>query len=272
MSFKLAIKKCLWASIPYHWNKIFAPNSPKNRYYKYIIDNGYTRYPYTYAHKYLSMHVVVNLDMGKDLYYVVHKDGKKLYFPKKYTVKGVETMYKALIMEQDLESPHCYVHSLDEFKGKNLVDIGSAEGLTSLEAIDKVDSLILFECDPNWIKALEATFEPWKEKVELHRLYIGNKNNDTECTLDEFLKNKSTDNLFLKMDIEGAETKALAGAEKLFATAKNLDFAICTYHKKNDLKLIKKFLDQYDCRYTLRDGLFYTAHSFRPALLRGFKK
>ena len=50
--------------------------------------------------------------------------------------------------------------SIEEVKGKIFVDIGSAEGFTSLEVIEKASHIYLFEQDKLWIEALNATFGP----------------------------------------------------------------------------------------------------------------
>ena len=47
------------------------------------------------------------------------------------------------------------------------MDAGCAEGYTSLEVVEEVDHLYLFECDEAWIEALEATFALWREKVTI---------------------------------------------------------------------------------------------------------
>lgn len=270
-SFSKTIKKYIYGDIPYLCTKIIHPDSKKLKYYKYFKDNGYVRPPYDFAHEYLNMPVEVYDDNGKGLKYVMHREMKKLYFPKSYPSSKIVNLYRMLMLEQDLRSPHHYVDSLDEFNGKTMLDIGSAEGMTSLDAIEHVNFIYLFECEPKWIEALNATFEPWKEKVQIIKKYISNRNDEMFQTLDDFFKDKPKTDLFLKMDIEGEERNALSGANSLFAKTSNLDFAICTYHKKDDEKIISSFLDKHNCKYVPREGLFYTGHSLRTCLLRGSK-
>ena len=83
------------------------------------------------------------------------------------SVDKIERMYRALVMEQDPRSPHRYLDCTDEAKGYTWVDAGCAEGYTSLEMVEEVDHLYLFECDEAWIEALEATFALWREKVTI---------------------------------------------------------------------------------------------------------
>lgn len=59
--------------------------------------------------------------------------------------------------------------------------------------------------------------------------------------LDEIL-GACSENIFIKMDIEGSEMDALAGAEKTIA-AKHPCLAICVYHKEDDLIKIPEYID-----------------------------
>ncbi len=265
-------KKYIWGCVPYSYHRLFNPKSHKIKYLKFIKERGYTHYPYEYADKYINMNVDVLTDGDKGLSYVMHRGCKKLYFPRDFTAKKIVRLYRSLMIEQDMASCHHYVDSIQEFEGKTLIDIGSAEGLTSLDAIEAVNSIVLFECDPRWIEALEATFEPWKEKVQICRNYISDNNDGQNQTLDNFFQKRSKENIFLKMDIEGEERNALAGAASLFSTANNLDFAICTYHRKDDDEVISCFLNGYDCTFCQRKGLLFYKHSLRPCLIRGNKR
>ena len=48
-----------------------------------------------------------------------------------------------------------------------VVDIGAADGNFGLSIIEKVSKLYLFEPQKSWHKALQATFKPWEDKVEI---------------------------------------------------------------------------------------------------------
>lgn len=265
------LKTFIYGTFPYVWGSLFSPYSPKLSYYKFLMNHGYSHYPYEFAKKYEEMEVDVREDKEKGLLYVVHRGTKKLYYPRNTEKSQIEKNYRALLIEQDLNHPHRYVDSLDEFRGKTFLDVGSAEGLTSLDAIERVDFLYLFEFETKWIEALKATFEPWEEKVVIVEKYVGRKNDAFCLTLDEFIKDKPNDRLFLKMDIEGAECEALLGAEKLFAEAKQLDFAICTYHRRGDARTIGAYLKRHQCDFSSRDGYLYIKHQLRTCLFRGYK-
>lgn len=265
------LKRLVYGTFPCIYMSTLSPSSPKLTYYRFIKKYGYTHYPYDFAAKYIDTPIDIRKDEEKGLHYVMHQGTKKLYYPRYFEVCNIEKNYKALLIEQDICHAHHYVDSLSEFEGKILLDVGSAEGLTSLDAIDRVDFVYLFECDSEWIEALNATFEPWKQKIAIVEKYINKYNDEANMTLDEFFKDKPRENLFLKMDIEGAECDALSGAEELFAVAKNLDFAICTYHRKNDKQWISDYLDRHQCDYFHREGYFYVKHKLRSALVRGHK-
>lgn len=248
-------KVFIYGVLPYYWSKVFCPKSLNMENYNYIRKYGYSRHLYLFRHEYDNFHVDVLLDSSNGLHYVLHEE-KRLYFHRKFDVNKISRMYKALVMEQDIRSAHHYFDSLSEIEGKTFLDIGSAEGFTSLEVVELVDKIYLFECDENWIEALNATFAPWKEKVCIINKYINDLNDERNQTLDDFLQDKFNDKLFLKMDIEGAERRALAGATSLFINATSLEYAICSYHLADDEKVIASFLDKYNCSYRIQRGYF----------------
>lgn len=264
------LKQFVHGYIPYYYTKLTDPHSEKLNYYKYIKNKYYTHFPtYDFVSDYFSMDIKVTYDEKKDLHYVVHH-GKKLYFPKKISKETIAQKYKCLLIEQDIRYPHCYVKSMEEFRGKTLLDIGSAEGMSSLDAIEVVDFIYLFEFEEEWIEVLKATFEPWSDKIMIIQKYISNTINETTDSLDNFMKDKSLDNLFIKMDIEGEECNALSGARYIFENSTNLAFAICTYHKKNDFRDISKFLDHYNYTYIAQKYMYFK-HKVRVAILKGQK-
>ena len=267
-----ALKTFIYGSVRYWFCRLFYPASPCIESYKYFMDHGYSRYPYHYAAKHLETLPEIHAGGDNKLKYVLHK-GKKLYFPGSFSNDKIRKIYIALKIEQDPESAHKYVDSVEELRDKTLLDVGASEGLIALDAVDVALHIYLFECLPIWVEALEATFAPWKEKVSIIIKNVSDKNDDHNITLDRFLEeNKHVENLFLKMDIEGSERYALEGGKGVFSMNGVVEFAICTYHKKDDMKVISRFLDRHGCTYTPRNGLLYTGHAFRIGVLRGNNK
>lgn len=268
LSQKKPIKQFLYGGIPWLFTRVFRPSSPRLPFYRYLKDDRYTHYPYVFAESYSGLHVEVLRDADRGLPYVLHND-RRLYFPNGFSPDSISKLYRSLLVEQDPCSPHRYSDSASEFRGKSLLDVGAAEGFVTLNAIEDIEYAWLFECDPRWVEALKATFAPWKEKIEIVRKYVGGIDNGDTVTLDEFMKDKPKENLFLKMDIEGAERSALAGAETLFGQTKRLDFAVCTYHRADDFKVVSKLLDRYGCSHAPRAGYLYYKHRLRICLIRG---
>lgn len=128
----------------------------------------------------------------------------------------------------------------------------------------------MFEQDEQWLEAIRATFEPWQDKVTIVQKYVSDHNSSREQTLDDFFNNQTNEHLFLKMDIEGAERHALAGCNNLFQNCQKLDFAICTYHLRDDEEVISAFLDKHNCTYINQKGFF--RHKIRSVVMRGSKK
>lgn len=158
-----------------------------------------------------------------------------------------------------------------ELEGKTLLDIGAAEGIFSLDTINFTSKVYLFECEEIWIEALSATFKPWKDKVCVINKYVSNTDHDENITLDSFLVGKDDENLFLKMDIEGAEQSALRGAKRTLTIREDISMAVCTYHKKEDARVISNDLSAmgYDTTFTF--GYLFWMNMMNKAILRASK-
>lgn len=119
----MKLKSILYGTLPFYYTKVFEPSSPKLAYYDYFRKRGYTRYPYDFAAEYLEMSIAVLWDKEKELPYVMHRGSKRLYFPREYSTSKIEKCYRALLIEQDVRHPHHYADSVEEFRGKTLLDI-----------------------------------------------------------------------------------------------------------------------------------------------------
>ncbi|KAA6345327.1 hypothetical protein EZS27_007101 [termite gut metagenome] len=255
--------KCLFIYL-FQW---FLPKTPENKCYTFMGKYGLTPYPYPFMLEYKKMLVDYFHDEQFNLPYVVHH-GRKLYFPQSYTQRFVVALYKGIITEQDSRSPHRYVKDYRQMQGKILLDIGAAEGIFSLDTIEFAQHTYLFECDNDWMNALNATFAPWKDKVTIISKYVSDRDDESNITIDSFLEGKDKTNLFLKMDIEGYEQAALQGAKNTLKNVRDLDYSICTYHRKNDAEEINKiFLDNhFESEFT--EGFLYFEKGLRKGLIR----
>ena len=84
-------------------------------------------------------------------------------------------------------------------------------------------------------------------------------------SIDDFVKDEGIARVdFIKMDIEGAELRALQGAEKTIRAFKPR-LAISLYHKKDDFIVIPDYLDKLDIGYEFFLDHF-TIHSWETVL------
>ena len=241
------------------------PRTEEEKAYAALGENGISPYPYRWRREYDIRTYPVAIETN-GLPYVVHQ-GKRLYF-KRNMRDYTQWTYKHLLIEQDKRSAHCYINTYDELKGKILLDIGAAEGIFTLNAIEQISHAYLFECDEEWIEALEATFAPWKEKITIVRKYVSDTDDERQITLDTFMKGKSTEDLFLKMDIEGYEQKTLKGARHLLENATNLSGAIATYHTHDARQEIKATLEEKHFVTETTPGFLYFDQEMRRGIIR----
>jgi len=245
----------------------FLPNTEENRCYTFMGKYGLMNLPYPFRLEYERKAVDCQFDKKRGMFFVNHY-GKKLFFHKNYTQKRVIKQYRGLIAEQDLCSSHQYVKDKNQLRGKTLLDVGAAEAMFSLDVVEIVAKVYLFECEPEWIEALEATFAPWKNKVEIIQKYVSDINDENNITIDRFLEGKDKSNLFIKMDIEGYEQVALQGATNTFNETQDIDFSIATYHKEDDEQEIAKFIRHHHLEYEQPEGYFYMCTKGNKGLRR----
>jgi len=84
------------------------------------------------------------------------------------------------------------------------------------------------------------------------RIISDGKSYTKSIRLDDYLKkNDIQNNLFVKMDIEGAEVAALSGAKDVLER-KNTKYAISVYHNPNDIRIIASIIRKAN----ISEGLF----------------
>lgn len=207
---------------------------------------------------YINLKVESTYDQKNKMYFVNHH-GKKMYLRSSFDTKEkAENYYKSLLLEQYLKSPHRYLtEKFNLNESKCLVDCGGAEGIFTLENIDNIEKAYIFECDKEWVKALKLTFEQYKNKVEIIEKFVSDKDTADEMTIDK-LQTAINDKIdFIKMDIEGAELKALNGAKDVLKKNKDLKWVICCYHNQDDEKEIRKILKDFNLETTKGYMLFW---------------
>lgn len=266
----LSIVRCHGEWLKWRWCGLFyyviSPKSEKAQAFKAWGRTSPSPYPYLWKKEYDLHKYEVYVDAENALPYVMHK-GKKLYF-KRDMVSMVESAYRSLLIEQDKRSAHRYVDSYEDLKGKILLDIGAAEAIFTLDTIDYIDHAYLFECDDAWIEALNATFAPWKNKITIVRKYVSDADDENNMTLDTFFKDKENSKLFLKMDIEGYERKALKGAMNLLSSSDNISGSVCVYHQHDDERVIGNILYQVGLKTEIQSGYLYFEREMRRAIMR----
>lgn len=134
---------------------------------------------------------------------------------------------------------------------------GCAEGNFSLlDIIDRVKHIYLFECDEEWIGALELTFADYRSRVTIVPKLVRNQADGTSVSIDAFMKKRGLDAVnLIKMDVEGYEREKLLGGRDCISERKIKKLLICTYHRLGDDIWVKDFLKNYDMEYSKRDML-----------------
>ncbi|MDR3704386.1 MAG: FkbM family methyltransferase [Paludibacteraceae bacterium] len=230
-------------------------------------------FPYPYIKSLSIEDIPVFFNSDKNLHYVIHND-KRLYFKKEInTEEKVRIAYYCACIEQHEESPHCYLNEEFNIQRGVVLDVGAAEGILGLEHIEKIDKLYLFEAQKEWIEALEATFEPWKDKVIIINKYVSDVDFNDDIRLDTIIKDDSIE--LVKIDVEGAEQKIFLGGNNVLKRTRKL--CVCTYHNDGDEKKFKDYLEKMGFNLSYSDGytLFIMSKLyppyFRKCLIRGHK-
>lgn len=199
----------------------------------YLRNNPVSIFPYPFSSCYSPGQTEVLSDKEKGMYYVIH-EGKRLYFRKGWSKKRIRKYYTDICREQDPGSPHRYLsEGFSPGNRDTVVDIGAAEGNFSLSVADTVKKIYLIEYDRRWIRALEATFSAWKDKIEIIDKYVSDCDSEKEIKLDTLIKRDPSVS-FLKIDVDGFEKKVLGGLQGILSEGKPLKIALCTYHRQDD--------------------------------------
>ncbi|MBA3665081.1 MAG: FkbM family methyltransferase [Bacteroidetes bacterium] len=246
------------------------PKQDSKEIISFLKENGLHVFPYEFSKKYKADDVKVVYNELNGLHYVNYFD-KKLYFKKDWTPEKIRSKFSFLLNEQDAGSPHQYLS--EDFKmepGTVIADAGAAEGIFILPFIDTIKHAYLFETDEEWIEALNATFENYKDKVTIINKYVSDKNDSMNVSLDSFFQDKNVD--FIKIDVDGAEMELLKGAKKILSELHPLKVAICTYHNQKDEIEFNELLKSYGFKTSTSDKFMlfhYDDNLTEPYLRRG---
>lgn len=235
---------------------------------RYLKDHPLSHFNYPFVEKYKVKEIFIGRE--KKLYYTFHH-GKKLFFSKDYdTEQKARQYYLSLMIEQDIDSPHRYLtETFQVSDGAVVIDAGAAEGIFSLNIIDKIKKIYMFEPEKNWVDALKYTFEKYMDKIVIINKSVSNYINEKTTTLDYSVKEKKVD--FIKMDIEGEEYYALQGASELLRKSPYVKCDICTYHQEFAYEAIKSMMESYGFHIIHSKGyMWYSEHfnMMRPPVLR----
>lgn len=235
---------------------------------RYLKGHDLDVFNYPFVEKYRADDIFIGRENG--LLFTIH-NGKKLYFSKDYdTEEKAKRYYLSLRVEQDADSPHRYLtESFQVADRAVVVDAGAAEGIFSLDVIDKVKKIYMFEPEKNWVDALQHTFQNYMDRVVIINKCVSNYTNDETTTIDEAVEEEKVD--FIKMDIEGEEYYALEGAERLLRKSPDVKCVICTYHQEFAYEVIKNRLEEIGFCTTHSKGYMWFMEHFnemRPPVLR----
>lgn len=162
-------------------------------------------------------------------------NGKKIYLKRSINNERKAKSYlSGLLVEQINGSPHRYLQRGFEIKqGDVVIDCGTAEGIFTLDAVDKAEKIYCVECDKEWIEALKLTLSPYSDKCIIVDKMIGRQNTGDTITVDEIFRQADKPPTFIKMDIEGCEADALSSSKYIEANS-NIRIEACTYHRSQD--------------------------------------
>ena len=224
-------------------------------------------FPYNFTKKYKSAEVPLHLDKEKDLFYTEYQ-GHRLYYKDAENARRARRYFNSIFMEQDPLSPHRYLsEDFDVQEGDVVVDIGAAEGNFAMDVVERAGKVWLFEGGVSWQRALQATFAPWGEKVEVVPKMVSDRTTATTVALDDFFREREAFD-FIKIDVDGAEAQVLRGMEGLLRARKVKRIALCTYHRQRDAEIFSEMLRDYGYAVTFSRGYMIFRKRLEPPYLR----
>jgi hypothetical protein len=138
--------------------------------------------------------------------------------------------------------------------------------------IDKVSKVYMVERAARWWKPIEATFAPYKDKVELVKGVLSSKKKkkgkeeepekkkrEKKIRLVDLLEKCGEQRMFVMLDLEGKELEVLKDAQEYLQAAKNpITLAVCAYHRTTDYDDLKHFFEAIGYHTETQPGYIYT--------------
>lgn len=247
--------------------------------YEYIKTHKVTgMFPYEWVDEYVFDICKVYSEDENQNYSLILDDKNEIHklFWKKNTLGRENGKYlNSLIVEQDKRSPHHYF-SNNVFLTDDtiLFDLGAAEGYISLKYITTIKKAYLFECDKEWCDSLRRTFLDYSDKVEIINKLVSDKNDEENTTLDYYLEKHVADRVCIKMDIEGYEKVVVQNILDRVCDYKNICFCCCTYHNKEDAKILEGLFEEHGYKVEFSDGWMVLGEprEFRKGMIRAWKE
>lgn len=202
-----------------------------------------------------------------------------LHFKNLFQIEDVPEEYKDITFESVCEKPQYFLENGECLgKQKTMIDCGAYIGDTLEDLIKNIkyedfEEYVAFEMDEINYNKLTETISSLPQSIQdrifsfqlgvgdCHQFisYISNdgrtvagingKNSAEIVKLDDACKDKKIS--FIKMDIEGSELRALAGAKNIIEKEKPM-CAICIYHNVVDFWRIPQILKQFVPDYQLK--------------------
>jgi hypothetical protein len=244
-------------------------NNEINSAISFLRRNPLHIFPYDFVYQYDPAKINVFKDSSSELNYV-YLGNKRLFYPEGCSSENIQYSHSYSCLEQDKQSPHSYQDESIKY-GPNdvVVDAGSAEGNFSLDIVEKVKKVYLFERSDGWQKPLKKTFEPWGDKVEIIPLKLSSTEDPGSTTLDRFFENREPPTI-LKVDVDGDEQNLLEGSKRLLKEQSYLRIALCVYHRKNDEVEFTNLLEGLNFKVKTSHGymIFYLDEPLKEPYLR----
>lgn len=225
------------------------------------LKNAHTMVPFLYPQTKKINPPVSGYDEKYKLSFVIHNNNR-LYFPKGWSPETASNAYRNYIERENLlgggyteKAPHQYVtESFHVEQDDIIVDAGCAEALFALDSVEKAKHVYLLEADAIWLKPLQVTFAPYKDKVTIIQKFLSGEKSENTVTLDSLFDKFSEESFFIKMDIEGAEESVIQGSKDFLTSQNKIKLACCTYHKAHHAETISSLLEDMDYHFEFSNG------------------